>query len=188
MVATVLLLALVAIASVTDLLWHKIYNWTTYSGIVAAFGSSAGGWALLATGRVTKKGSGGLAGLDFAPGVPARVCWLCGSVMVLCFVLFQDRRRRCQTDRHARGTAGTGEGDRSHALDVRAGCLPGADCADLAGRPLATDRPASCGSVVWTLRLGCLDPLSEAERRTPAAVVSGARVPWPRWPSCASGW
>ena len=35
MVATVLLLALVAIASITDLLWHKIYNWTTYSGIVA---------------------------------------------------------------------------------------------------------------------------------------------------------
>ena len=38
MVATVLLLALVAVAAITDLLRHKIYNWTTYSGILAGLG------------------------------------------------------------------------------------------------------------------------------------------------------
>ncbi len=88
MVATVLLLALVAVASVTDLLWHKIYNWTTYSGIVAAFGSSTGGWALLATGHVTKKGLE-----DWLGWISPQECLLgfllCGSVMVLCFVLFK---------------------------------------------------------------------------------------------------
>ncbi len=87
MVATVLLLALVAVASVTDLLWHKIYNWTTYSGIVAAFGSSVGGWALLATGRVKE---GCLRSLGWISPQECLLGFLvCGSVMVLCFVLFK---------------------------------------------------------------------------------------------------
>ena len=35
--STVLLLLLTATAAVTDFVYHKIYNWTTYPGIVAAF-------------------------------------------------------------------------------------------------------------------------------------------------------
>jgi prepilin peptidase CpaA len=38
MVATVLLLVLLLIATVTDVRHHKIYNWTTYPGILAALG------------------------------------------------------------------------------------------------------------------------------------------------------
>ena len=72
MVATVLLLALVAIASITDLLWHKIYNWTTYSGIVAAFAASAGGWVLLASGRVREESLERLGWIS-----PATACWAC---------------------------------------------------------------------------------------------------------------
>ncbi len=36
MLATILLLGLTAAAAATDLARHKIYNWTTYSGIAAA--------------------------------------------------------------------------------------------------------------------------------------------------------
>jgi len=50
MVRTVLLLGLVLAASVTDLTRHKIYNWTTYPGIVAAVGLNALGSVLAALG------------------------------------------------------------------------------------------------------------------------------------------
>ena len=43
MLATILLLGLVLAATVTDLCRHKIYNWTTYAGILAALGLSAAG-------------------------------------------------------------------------------------------------------------------------------------------------
>jgi len=35
--STVLLLLLTATAAATDLVYHKIYNWNTYTGIIAAF-------------------------------------------------------------------------------------------------------------------------------------------------------
>jgi prepilin peptidase CpaA len=71
MLATILLLAMVLIASVTDLVWHKIYNWTTYSGTIMALGLSAAGLGLIPL-------SASLLGL-----------LACGAIMLVCFVLFQ---------------------------------------------------------------------------------------------------
>ncbi len=46
MIAIVLLVGLVAVATATDLARHKIYNWTTYPGILAALGLNAVGACL----------------------------------------------------------------------------------------------------------------------------------------------
>ena len=92
MLATILLLGLVLVAAVTDLLRRKVYNWTTYGGIVAAFGISAAGSLWL---RIARGDAAGLRGWlehwlgwhplrDAAAGVI-----LCGGVMLVCFVLFR---------------------------------------------------------------------------------------------------
>lgn len=71
MIVETVLLLLTAIAAATDLWRHKIYNWTTYPGILAGIALNAGldGWEGLTE---------SLAG--FA---------LCGFIMLVCFVLFQ---------------------------------------------------------------------------------------------------
>jgi prepilin peptidase CpaA len=87
MLATVLLLGLVLVASVTDLSRRKIYNWTTYSGMIAALGSSAAGSLWLARGGI---GEGRLAWWGW---IPLRQSLLglaaCGAVMLVCYVLFR---------------------------------------------------------------------------------------------------
>jgi prepilin peptidase CpaA len=70
MLATILLLALLLVATVTDVARHKIYNWNTYPGIVA--GLAAGG---------IERGRAGLE--DSLLGL-----LVCGSIMLVCFVLF----------------------------------------------------------------------------------------------------
>lgn len=86
MVATTLLLALLLIATATDLARRRIYNGTTYPGMAAALGLSAAGSAAV--------------GLDWArPETLATLGWIpvhesllgllaCGGVMLLCFVMF----------------------------------------------------------------------------------------------------
>ena len=49
MVTTALLLGLLVVATATDLSRHKIYNWTTYPGILAALTLNAVGTLLLRT-------------------------------------------------------------------------------------------------------------------------------------------
>ncbi|HUG20285.1 MAG TPA: A24 family peptidase [Planctomycetaceae bacterium] len=64
------MLALLAVASVTDVREHKIYNWNTYPGIVL--------------GLILNLAIGGWIGLqDSAMGFA-----LCGFIMVACFILF----------------------------------------------------------------------------------------------------
>jgi Flp pilus assembly protein protease CpaA len=73
MLVTVLLLGLVSVAAATDLAWHKIYNWTTYPGILAALGLSA-------------------AGLGLKPWRESVAGFLvCGLVMLACYVFFNIR-------------------------------------------------------------------------------------------------
>lgn len=64
------LLAFLSVATVTDIRRHKIYNWNTYTGMVA--------------GLLVRTTAEGLRGLE-----DALLGWLvCGFVMLLCFVLF----------------------------------------------------------------------------------------------------
>jgi prepilin peptidase CpaA len=86
MIATLLLLALTTIAAVTDVRWRKIYNHTTYPGIVAA--------VLLATlqSALTPQDPAGpaLFKLWSPVGWDESLLGLaaCGGLMLVCFVLF----------------------------------------------------------------------------------------------------
>lgn len=85
MVSAVLLFGLLLTATVTDLRWGKIYNWTTYPGMLAALlGSGAAnllGWSDV--------GSPGTE-TPLWGFVPLEDCLLgllaCGTVMVVCYV------------------------------------------------------------------------------------------------------
>ncbi|NLF07111.1 MAG: prepilin peptidase [Pirellulaceae bacterium] len=88
MPVTILLLCFVLTAAATDVAWHKVYNWTTYSGIVAAFAISAGGTALAAAGW-SDEGSlrhdlGWIPLTESLLGFAA-----CGLLMLVCFVMFR---------------------------------------------------------------------------------------------------
>jgi prepilin peptidase CpaA len=87
MVTTVLLLGLLAIAAVTDFRRHKIYNWTTYSGILLA-------WAWNGVGEIVAKAHPSARRL-----LAERLGWigleqslygflLCGVVLLICYVIF----------------------------------------------------------------------------------------------------
>jgi prepilin peptidase CpaA len=92
MVLTVLLLGLLTVAAATDALYHRIYNWTTYPGILAALAING-----LATAWAARWAAG--SGAD-----PRSFCtWLgwidvwdsffgflvCGGVLLVCFVFFR---------------------------------------------------------------------------------------------------
>lgn len=87
MLVTAALLAWTGVATATDLLYHKIYNWTTYSGILAALavnalgtaGASMAGWS------PERLAAWGWIGL----GQSALGLLACGLVMLVCFVLFR---------------------------------------------------------------------------------------------------
>ena len=87
MLFTVMLLGLTLVATVTDVLRNKVYNWNTYSGILAALALSAVGSAwLLADGAAEARlccwlGAPPL--LDCVGGLLT-----CGVLMIVCFSLF----------------------------------------------------------------------------------------------------
>ncbi len=70
MVSTALLLGFALAAAITDLCWKKIYNWTTYPGILAGFAVSA----LESQGIGWEESLLGIVG--------------CGLIMVFCFLCF----------------------------------------------------------------------------------------------------
>lgn len=87
MLATLLVLGLVSVAAVTDVRRHKIYNWNTYPGMLAAV------W-LNALGDVSARWLGA------DPAWLGRLGWIgtwsslfgllvCGLLMLVCFVLFK---------------------------------------------------------------------------------------------------
>ena len=87
MICTALLLVLLSIATVTDIRWRKIFNWTTYSGIVIAFLLSfVASWFDTAFMRQST------AALVVGDIVPLRDCVAgfvgCGMAMLVCYVMF----------------------------------------------------------------------------------------------------
>jgi len=87
MLSTVMLLGLTLVAAVTDVLRNKIYNWNTYSGILAGLTLSAAQsarlWADGATEARLRYWLGAPALLESAGGL-----LLCGVLMVVCFSFF----------------------------------------------------------------------------------------------------
>jgi prepilin peptidase CpaA len=86
-IATLLLFGLVAVAAWTDAARHRIYNWTTYPGIVAGLLLAAAGWlfewAAPTTAQAWQPVVGWLALGDAVGGF-----LVCGVLMLVCFVLF----------------------------------------------------------------------------------------------------
>ncbi len=85
-VTTVLLVGLLAIAAVTDLRRHKIYNWTTYSGILLA-------WAWNGAGEIVARSHPATASLleDLGWIGLERSLYgflLCGVVLLVCYLIF----------------------------------------------------------------------------------------------------
>jgi prepilin peptidase CpaA len=87
MLATTLLLGLVLTATGTDLARHKIYNWTTYSGILAAWGLSAAGSLLLAGGYVAEPRLRAFGWISLSESLLGMLA--CGLVMLVCFAMFK---------------------------------------------------------------------------------------------------
>src|SRR6476661_7656330 len=87
MLATLLLIVLVLIAAVTDATRHRIYNWTTYPGILAGLLLAVVGalWERLApeTAAGWQPLVGWVAWSDAAAGF-----LVCGAVMIPCFLFF----------------------------------------------------------------------------------------------------
>jgi len=87
MLATVVLLILLAASVVTDVAWGKIFNWITYPGIVSAIvlngvgslGLAAGWWS-----RDSAAAAGWIGTTACLMGLAA-----CGLVMVACYVFFR---------------------------------------------------------------------------------------------------
>ncbi|MFZ5828759.1 MAG: prepilin peptidase, partial [Planctomycetota bacterium] len=86
MMATALLLVLMAAATATDLRWHKIYNWLTYPAILAGLGLGAAGSIAIAMGGVAE--SQWRASGHATLGESALGLLVCGLVMLLCLVFF----------------------------------------------------------------------------------------------------
>ncbi len=87
MLATALLLGLVLVASITDLLRHKIYNWNTYGGIAAALALSATGTAWIAQNDAARDRAERLLGaVSLADCVGGLL--VCGITMIVCLVFF----------------------------------------------------------------------------------------------------
>ena len=86
MLATLLLVGLILVAAVTDLLRHKIYNWTTYPGILAALGLNALG-SVWPAGDASGKPPGWLGCVGLADSVAGFLA--CGFVMLVCYVMFK---------------------------------------------------------------------------------------------------
>ena len=88
MLVTVLLLGFVSVAAVTDIARHKIYNWTTYSGMLAALLLNVGGSILLLQTDVT---GGQLKSWGWiTPGNSLAGMLSCGFLVLVCFVIFSN--------------------------------------------------------------------------------------------------
>ncbi len=84
MISSVVLFGLLLAATITDLRWRKVYNWTTYPGILIAFGLTGLATALGLDVESVANDIYGLVGLkDSITGFVG-----CGFVMLVCYVFF----------------------------------------------------------------------------------------------------
>lgn len=85
MVAKIMLPGLLALAAVTDVRQHKIYNWTTYPGMLAALGLNGLGSLLVLLGFVAPEAIEGLGWIGLAASCYGVLA--CGGLLLVCFVL-----------------------------------------------------------------------------------------------------
>ena len=90
MLSTVMLLGLTLVAAVTDVLRNKVYNWNTYSGILAALALSAAGSAWLWGHGAAEPRLWNWLYWSESPSLYESAGGLltCGLLMIVCFVVF----------------------------------------------------------------------------------------------------
>ena len=87
MIALACLFALLAVAAATDFSRRKIYNWTTYPGIVLALGLNAVATLLEQNGRLaSERAQNALGEIGFENSLSGFL--LCGALMLVCYVTF----------------------------------------------------------------------------------------------------
>ena len=161
MVATVVLLGLLSVATVTDVRRHKIYNWTTYPGMIAALGLNAVGTLLVATTGVEQQWLRSLGWIGLAESLVGLV--VCGFLLLVCYVLLKVGGGDVKLIAMLGAFLGPERGIEAMLWTfVLGGCM---------GLIVLIWRvgPASLAvrlvrQVLWTLRLGRWSPLSEDER------------------------
>lgn len=176
MLATLLLLVLVAVASATDLRRHKIYNATTYPGILAALGLNAAGSVLLAAGAIGRErleSLGWIGAAESGVGLAA-----CGFLMLVCFVLFRIGGGDVKLMAMIGAFLGPQQGLEAMLWTfVLGGCVALIVLIWRVGPARLIARAVR--QIVWTLRLRYWSPLGEEERaelQTPLFLAPGALV------------
>ncbi len=150
MLPTILLLGLVLLATVTDLAHHKIYNWTTYTGVLVALGLSAAGLLVLDGTKISFRES--LLGLA-----------ACGLVMLVCFAMFRVGGGDVKLIAMLGAFLGPEQGITAMLWTfVLGGCVGLIVLIWRVGPVRLVARVLR--QVLWSLRLGQWSPLSEAER------------------------
>lgn len=161
MLATVLLLVLLAIATATDLWRQRIYNATTYPGILLAWILNAAGDVLVRTGRLDPERLETLGWI----GIPASLAGFvaCGFILLACYVFFQVGGG----DVKLMAMVGAMLGPEQGILVMLWTFVLGA-CAALIALVWRVGAVRLVGRVfrqlLWTLRLGRWSPLTPEER------------------------
>jgi prepilin peptidase CpaA len=162
MPVTVLILILAMVATVTDIAWHKIYNWTTYTGILAALGLAAAGslwlWAIGGDEVWLRQRLGWQSLSETLAGLA-----ICGLPMLLCFVLFKMGGGDVKLIAMFGALMGPQQGLETMLWTFVIGACAGLIV--LVWRVGAVRMAVrAVRQVLWSLRLGRWSPLGESER------------------------
>lgn len=181
MLSKALLLGLLAVAAATDIRRHRIYNWTTYPGILAALAINAFGSVLVSTGLADEASLARWGWIGLGQSVAGFL--VCGFVLVACYVLLRVGGGDVKLMAMLGAFLGVDRGVEAMLWTfVLGGCM-GLIVLVWRFGPLTV--LASVGRhLLWALRLGRLQPLTPAERAAlepplflaPCALVAGVIV------------
>jgi len=153
MLTTTVLFALMLLATVTDLAWHRIYNWTTYPGTLLALGLSTVG-----SGAEPFHGLGELSLTESLLGLA-----ICGFVMLVCFVMFRVGGGDVKLIAMLGAFLGPEQGMTAMLWTFILGGCVGLTMLIWQVGPIRLVRRAF-QQMAWSLRLGGWCPLTHAER------------------------